>query len=133
VSNGDHMDTLVRDIMTPGVVSIPEDASMIQAYRAMVCHHVHGVMVVGRTEGRPIGWVTARGLLAWIGSDESLTSAREAVTERSQSIDPSATAREALTALSQAGVSHLLVRRSEDSMPEGVLSDVDLIALEAGR
>jgi len=129
-SPGDHMETPVRDLMTPGVVSIPEDASLLQVYRAMTAHSVRAVLVVGRTEGRPLGWVTARGLLGWVGKDESLVSARDAITERATSIDPSATAREAVVALLQAGVSHVLVRRSDDTMPEGVVSDLDLIAFE---
>lgn len=32
---GDHLDTPVRDIMTAGVVSIFEDASLTQALRAI--------------------------------------------------------------------------------------------------
>jgi CBS domain-containing protein len=127
---GDHMETPARDIMTPGVVSIPEDASLLHVYRAIVAHSVRAVLVVGRTEGKPLGWITARGLLGWVGKDESLASARDAITERPTSIEPSATAREALVALSQVGVSHLLVRRSTDAMPEGVVSELDLVALE---
>jgi CBS domain-containing protein len=127
---GDYLETPVRHVMTPGVVTIPEDASLRQVYRAMTAHSVRAVLVVGRTEGRPLGWVTARGLLGWIGKDESLASARDAITERATFIDASATAREAVVALLQAGVSHVLVRRSDDSMPEGVLSDLDLVALE---
>src|SRR3990172_3887845 len=127
---GDYLETPVRHIMTPGVVSIPEDASLRHVYRAMTAHSVRAVLVVGGTEGRPLGWVTARGLMGWIGKDESLASARDAITERASFIDPGATAREAVVALLQAGVSHVLVRRSDDSMPEGVLSDLDLVALE---
>ena len=130
LTSGDYMETPVRHIMTPGVVTIPEDASLIHVYRAMTAHSVRAVLVVGRTEGRPLGWVTARGLLAWVGTDESLRSARDAITERPHWVDPSATAREALVALSQSGVSHLLVRKSDDDMPEGVLSELDLVALE---
>ncbi len=127
---GDHMDAPAREIMTPGVVSIPEDASLWHVYRAMIAHSVRAVLVVGHTEGKPLGWVTARGLLAWIGKDESLACARDAITERATFIEPGATAREAVVALLQAGVSHVLVRRAEDAMPEGVLSDLDLIAFE---
>ena len=127
---GDYLETPVSHIMTPGVVSIPEDASRLHVYRAMTAHSVRAVLVVGRTEGRPLGWVTARGLLGWVGKDESLACARDAITERSTSIDPSATAREAVVSLLQAGVTHVLVRRSDDSMPEGVVSDLDLVALE---
>ena len=130
LSPGDYLETPVRTIMTPGVVSIPEDATLRDVYRAMVAHSVRAVLIVGRTEGRPLGWVTARGLLGWIGKDESLASARDAITERATWIDPGATAREAIVALLQAGVSHVLVRRSDDSMPEGVVSDLDLVAFE---
>jgi CBS-domain-containing membrane protein len=128
--SGDHLDTPVRDFMTPGVLTIAEDASLRHVYRAMVAHSVHAVLVVGRSEGRPLGWVTARGLLGWVGRDQSVASAREAITERAATIEPSASAREALSALSQAGTSHLLVCRHSDAIPEGVISELDVIALE---
>jgi CBS domain-containing protein len=130
LASGDHLDTPARELMTPGVVTIPEGASLRHVYRAMTAHGVHAVLVVGSHEGVALGWVTARGLLAWVGKDESLASARDAVTERPTWVDPSATAREALMAVTQAGVSHLLVRRSDDSAPEGVISELDLVALE---
>jgi CBS domain-containing protein len=129
-ASGDHLDTAVREFMTPGVLSIAEDASLRHVYRAMVAHSVHAVLVVGRNEGRPLGWVTARGLLSWVGRDQSLATAREAITERAETIEPSATARDALSALSQAGTSHLLVSRHGGGAPEGVVSELDLIALE---
>jgi len=88
------------------------------------------VLVVGRTEGRALGWVTSRGLLAWVGRDQGLASAREAITERPITIEPGATARDALTALSQVGTSHLLVARRSDVIPEGVVSELDIVALE---
>jgi CBS domain-containing protein len=129
-ASGDHLETPVRDFMTPGVLTIAEDASMLHVYRAMAAHSVHAILVVGRTSGRPLGWVTARGLLGWVGRDRSLPSARDAITERPLMIDPNAGAREALTALSQIGTSHLLVCRGSESMPEGVVSELDLVALE---
>lgn len=128
---GDHLETPVRRLMTPGVVSIVEEASLRSVYRAMVAHGVHAVLVVGRHAGRPLGWVTARGLLAWIDRDEGLTCARDAITEPPVTIEPSASAREALTALAQAGTTHLLVAHAADLMPEGVISDLDLIGLAA--
>ena len=126
----DHLEAPVREFMTPGVLTISEDAALDQVYRAIVAHTVHAVLVVGRTEGRPLGWVTARALLGWVGRDQGLASAREAITEQPVKIDPSASAREALTALSQPGVSHLLVCEHDGATPEGVVSELDLIALE---
>jgi CBS domain-containing protein len=129
---GDHLATPVRDLMTPGVVTIAEDASLTQAFRAIRAHDVHAVLVVGAQHGKPLGWITARGLLAWVGRDSGLVHARDAVSERAVTIEPGAGAREALVALSQADTTHLLVSRGRDRPAEGVVSAVNLIALERG-
>jgi CBS domain-containing protein len=126
-----RLDTEVRDAMTPGVITISEEASLHQVYRALVAHRVHSVLVVGHTTGRPLGWVTARGLLSWTTRDTSLAHARDAITHQPATIQPSATVREALTALSQPGISQLLVAQRPDIAPEGVLSDLDVVAIAA--
>lgn len=126
---GDPFELEVRRIMTPGVVSIVEHASLRHVFRAMMAHRVHALLVVGGTNGEPIGWVTDRGLLDWFDRDETLHSARDAVTEEPVAIDPNATASEARIALSQPGRSRLLVRRSSDTLPEGVVVAMDLVAL----
>lgn len=126
------LDTPVRDIMTPGIVSIVEDASLARVHHAMVAHDVHAILVVGRKDGRPLGWVTARGLLGWAEADHDLSYVRDAITESPATVPPTATAREAISALCRPGVSHLLVAHTDDSLPEGVLSDLDLVALTGG-
>ena len=63
---GDHLDTPVRELMSPGVLSLVEDASLRHVLAAMRRHRVHAVAVCGRESGTPLGWVTTRGLLAWI-------------------------------------------------------------------
>jgi CBS domain-containing protein len=126
------LDTPVREIMTPGVLTISESASLRQVHRALSKHGVHAVLVVGASEGRPLGWVTSRGLLGWIERDATIASARDAITERPEVIGPSATARDALVALSQPGVTHLLVCHRPDGSPEGVVSELDLVALGGG-
>jgi CBS domain-containing protein len=40
-----------REIMTPGVVAIVEDASLKQAFNAMAAHAVHAVLILGRDQG----------------------------------------------------------------------------------
>ena len=50
---GELDDTPVRAIMRPGVISIPEDASLRQAMRAMAAHAVHAVLIVGARDGTP--------------------------------------------------------------------------------
>ena len=124
-----HLETEVRDFMRPGVIVVSEDASLRQAERAMVRHGVHAILVLGRTTGRPLGWVTARDMLQWISHDLALVSASQGVTETPTYIEPSATAQEAVQALSGAGVSHLLVTHMPGETPQGVVADLDVIAL----
>lgn len=87
---------------------------------------------MGSQHEAPLDWVTARGLLAWIGKDTGLVHAREAVTERAQTIEAGASACDALRALSQPDTTHLLVTRGQDAVPEGVLSAINLVTLERG-
>lgn len=134
-SPGGHSDrrleTPVREFMRPGVIAVSEDASLRQAERAMVRHGVHAILLLGRQNGRPLGWVTARGLLPWMTEELSLVPASRGVTETPTYIEPAATAHEALRALSEPGVSHLLVSRLPGEPPQGVV--VDLVALFSGE
>jgi CBS domain-containing protein len=116
----------VREFMSPGCVTISEHASVADAAAALARHRVHAVLVVGGNHGTPLGWVTARGLLDWVGRDRSLVPASQAITEQVTAIDPSEPVRVALYALSLAGTTHLLVRRRPHQLPEGVITDFDL-------
>lgn len=129
---GDRLDTPVRDIMRPGVIVLSEDASVVQAQRALISHGVHAVLVVEHGTGAPLGWITSRGLLRWCDRDVSLAHTRSAVDEPAVFIEPAATAREALEAMRAEGVSRLLVVHRQGGLPEGVVADVDLLRLVAG-
>lgn len=124
-----RLQTPVRDFMRPGVIAVSEDASLRQAERAMVRHGVHAIVVLGRSSGRPLGWVTARGMLRWIEHDLGLVPAGQGISEAPTFIEPGATAKEAVQALSDAAVTHLLVSRAPDQTAQGVVSDLDVIAL----
>jgi CBS domain-containing protein len=126
---GDHLDTPVRDLMSPGVLSIVEDASLRQLLRAMHRHRVHAIVVCGRQTGLPLGWVTTRGLLAWVDRDASLAVARDAITEPAVTIEPGAPARDAVSLLSRERVGRVLVAHRPDRMPEGVVAEIDLLGL----
>jgi CBS domain-containing protein len=126
------LDREVAEFMTPGCVVISEAASVADAAKAIAAHRVHAVLVVGRRNGTPLGWVTHRGLLGWIGRDRGLARATEAITEQVRAIPAHESLRTALYALSLSGTTRLLVRSRPNQMPEGVLSDFDL-AMAAGR
>ena len=124
------LQTPVRAFMRPGVVTLAEDASLLQAQRAMVAHGVHAVLITA--DGGPLGWVTAGGLLPWLPKDPALYLAQAAITERVVSIPPGASARDALQALSDSAVSHLLVSPRTAASPQGVVSEIDLVRLASG-
>ena len=92
------LQTPVRAFMRPGVVTVAEDASLLQVQRAMVAHGVHAVLITA--VGGPLGWVTAAGLLPWLTKEPALYPARSAISENVAYIPPGASAREALQALS---------------------------------
>jgi CBS domain-containing protein len=123
------LDTEVAELMTPGCVTISEDASVGQAAQALAAHRSHAVLVVGTAGGGPLGWVTARGLLGWLDRDRSLVSAREAITEQVTAIHPDEPVSTARRALSNPGVTHLVVRRGPNLPPEGVITDFDLAVM----
>jgi CBS domain-containing protein len=131
-SPADRLDTPVRTIMTPGVVCVSDDASLLQAKRALVRHGVHAILIVARAGGRPLGWVTDRGLLGWLDQDLALVPAGQAITEPATFVEPGASARDALDALRRPGVSHLLVARTPGDPPQGVVAALDLVELVAG-
>ena len=122
----DHLDTPVRALMTPGVVTIVEDATVRQAFAALTAHRVHAVLVVGHERGVPLGWVTARGLLRYLDAADDLLCVRDAISEEPRTIEPGASAREAMVALSDPGITHLLVTPRQALVPEGVVSELDL-------
>jgi CBS domain-containing protein len=121
--------TPVSEIMSPGVITIGENASLLQAERAMVRHGVHVVLVVGTETADPLGWVSADGLLAWLERDLSALPAARAITEPPHFIEADAIAQVALEQLEQPGVSHLLVRSPVGSVPQGVVAAMDLVEL----
>jgi CBS domain-containing protein len=125
------LDREVADLMTPGCVVISEAASVADAAKAMAAHRIHAVLVVGARNGTPLGWVTHRGLLGWVGRDRSLARATEAITEQVRAIPAHESLRTAHYALSLSGTTRLLVRNRPNQMPVGVLSDFDL-AMAAG-
>lgn len=124
-------DATARDLMTPGVIAVVEDASLRQGFRSMVAHGKHAILVLGRTNGKPLGWITDRGLLSELEGEHPLRPVGEAITEEPVTVAPGTTAREMAAKLSQAGTSHLLVVPSGGHLPEGVVSALDLVRVAA--
>jgi CBS-domain-containing membrane protein len=123
------LDSEVRDVMTHGVVSIPGDASLRDAHEALVAHEVHALLVTDRHTAAPLGWITARGLLLSAARRTTAHTAKQAITEPVHTISPSASLAKAMGLLLDTNVSHLLVSPRESAMPEGVVSEIDLVRI----
>jgi CBS domain-containing protein len=116
----------VGEFMTPGCVVISDAASVADASTALLAHRVDAVLVVGARTGLPLGWVTAGGLMGWLGSGREQSPAGEAITEPVRAIPPHECVGVALYALSLSRGGRLLVRSKPDQTPEGVLTEFDL-------
>jgi CBS domain-containing protein len=121
----------VRDLMSPGVIALPEDTTVGACARALYERRTHAVLIVDRAERRPRGWIFHLDILKYLQSDPLTTVASEAVSQQAALIDPDATAQEAAERMLAENVTHLLVAQSPDSIPEGVLSTWDLVAFYA--
>ena len=116
----------VAEFMTPGCVVISDAASVTDASKALLVHHVDAVLVVGARTGLALGWVTAGGLMGWVDGDGDHSPVRAAITEPVRAITPDECVRVALYALSLSRTGRLLVRSKPDQTPEGVLTEFDL-------
>jgi CBS domain-containing protein len=125
----ERLATPVADIMRPGVITMAERASLLQTKRAMVRHGVHAILIVGEGDGRALGWVSADGLLAWLERDLSAVPASQGITEPARRVDLDTTARDALEAILDAGVTHLVVTAPDSELPQGVVGAMDLVDL----
>lgn len=114
----------VRDVMTAGVITVADDATIEEAVEVMAANRIHAVLVVGVRSGTALGWVTTRGLLAHVGG-AAATRVTDAITEDARTIDPGANVRAAIYAVTFPGATRLLVRRRGEAW-EGVVTDYDL-------
>lgn len=120
----------LRDVMSAGVIVIPEEASAAQVQRALVAHGVHAILVLEH-DGRPVGWATTAGLMGVCDRDTALLSARYVVTEEAVTLEPSVTVREALEIMRARSVPRVLVSRPGCRLPEGVVAELDLLTVFA--
>jgi CBS domain-containing protein len=109
------------------VIVIAENAPLAHVEHALFRHNVHAVLVLGREDSMPLGWVTAQGLLAWLEHDSHMKYARDAITEQPVSIHANSSVREALALLLSSGVGHLLVNQLADDLPAGVVTAADIV------
>ncbi|EFF93955.1 CBS domains protein [Streptomyces sp. e14] len=116
---------LVRDVMTPGVVAVRPDASLVEAARLMRAQDIGGVVVADGQE--VVGVLTDRDIAVRAvaeGLDPQTVSARAVCTPDPLVVGPQDPLRAAVTLMREHSVRRLPV--VEDGMPVGMVSLSDL-------
>jgi signal-transduction protein with cAMP-binding, CBS, and nucleotidyltransferase domain len=96
----------------------------------MARHRVHAIVVTAPGRG-PVGLVTSGGLLAWAGLDVGLVPVGTAITDPAVSVPPGAAVAEVVAILRESTCDHVLVARTPQDRPEGIVSTLDVVALLA--
>lgn len=130
ISSGDYLERSVSEVMRPGVISISDQASLGEVYRALASRSIHAILIVSSKDGSAMGWATGAGLLDFADKDPTASTAASAITEEVTTIGPSASVREAIAILS-GDATHLLVTRSEGDFPSGTVTELDVAAFLA--
>lgn len=123
----EHSLQSVSDVMSAGVLSVSESATLKSVARVMREHGVHGVLVVA-DDGELLGWVTARGLLQHRAADWRRLKAGQTISEPCVRVVPSSSVPAALDAMLEADATRVVVMRPGSRTPDGVVSDIDFLA-----
>ncbi|MBC9713387.1 CBS domain-containing protein [Streptomyces sp. TRM66268-LWL] len=124
------MADIVRDVMTPGVVAVRPDASLVEAAQLMRAQDIGGVLVAAG--GTVLGVLTDRDITLRAvadGADPLTVSAQAVCTPHPVAVSPEDSVRAAVALMREYAVRRLPV--IEDGRPVGIVSLGDLaIALD---
>lgn len=121
----------VADVMHHGVFSCPPDATLKDVAEAMAAAGVHAIVVEGVAtddeRGERLVWGVASDLdvAAAFSLDTDTVTAAELASTEPVTIRPRDSLTDAARVMTEHGVSHLIVTRS-DGAPTGVISTLDL-------
>lgn len=122
----------IRDVMTEDLVTLPTDATVVEASLAMQQNDIGDVLV---TEGgRLAGMVTDRDIVVRAiaeGHDPMRTTIGELASDDLQTVGPDATVDEAVAIVRTAAVRRVPV--VEDGRPIGIVTIGDLAIQQDGR
>lgn len=116
--------------MSRGVIALPEDTTIGACALAMKERGTHAILIV-TSDREPVGWIFQLDILRHISDDPLTRLASDAVSEAVQTIEPEVSVQDAAELMVDQNLTHLLVARSHDALPEGVLSTWDLVSFYA--
>ena len=123
----------VADVMRPGVMSCPPDASLQSVAQTMATHHVHSLVVGGITDHHLVwGVISDRELLHAAREGIEGRTAEDIVRSPAATIEANTPLGEAARVMEEAATAHLVV--VDRQRPVGVISTLDIAgALAWGR
>ena len=132
------MKKLVRDLMHPGLLTCPAEATLGQVSVLLTQHHVHALVVADRDD-RPLGIISDYDLLAgeWLSADpQSLGAMRnltagELMSTPIDTIEGSQPLDAAAQMLVEKDINRLLV--TEKGAPAGIISTSDFVSSIAAK
>lgn len=117
--------------MHHGVLSCGPDDALSDVAATMANHRVHAILIADRSGGRPLGVVSDLDVAAAAARGDDHTTAREAAGREPLTISSDAPVQDAARAMSDHGVSHLVVVDSASGYPVGVISTLDVASIYA--
>jgi len=120
---------LVKDAMSSPVISVGEDASVLEAARLMREHRIGGVVVVD-SSGKPVGVVTERDVVVHVAAEDAKPSqfkAGDIMTKGLPTIESEATLVEAARMMSRLNVQRLGVTYRGKLV--GVITSRDILSV----
>jgi predicted transcriptional regulator len=118
-------DKLVKDLMTYGVITVPEYVTVAEVIQVLVEGHVRGVAVVSETN-EPKGIISEKDIAKAFGRDFNLVTAKEIMSSPVVSVGMDTKIRDAASLMREKGFSRLLVVDDKEVL-RGILSFTDII------
>jgi CBS domain-containing protein len=125
-------ETPVRRVMSPGIIAVSGDTTLLSCAATMAARRTHAVLVVNPGNRTPAGWVFHRDVLRHLREDPQVTRAGDVVSQSAVYVHPEESVDEAADLMLKEDLTHLLVGYGDDALPEGVLSSWDLVRFYAG-
>ncbi|MEW6095896.1 MAG: CBS domain-containing protein [bacterium] len=130
----------VREVMSRGVLIIPENASIAQAVRTMADNNVSGLAVTSTAEGL-VGVLSETDVVKVVGKDLSTVKVKDIMTRGVITIDKDATLDEACRIMREKKIHRLVIQEQVKGVygkegevkyfPAGLLSISDVIKILA--
>lgn len=122
----------VGDVMRPGVISCPREATLSSMAATLVTHGIHAVVVSPLSPATPL-IVTDMEIVRAAVEQPGTATAADVAREPIATVSADATLDDAVEMMAARYVTHLLATDPASGAPAGILSSLDVAAVAGGR